>query len=148
MESWRTSQQWRYLIRLVFDCKSGNLTSLAENKAIVGWRIHGTKRYQSFDNFQIIDIEANIVLCTPQTHEKVADAIKISKKSIAHEIQVFCFGKLKTSSTDFQDIISMLNEINLHDAPVPVEFNDEELDTETAIIFWTSGTTGKVTQGK
>ena len=41
----------------------------------------------------------------------------------------------------------MLDEINLHDAPVPVEFNDEELDTETAIIFWTSGTTGKVTQG-
>ena len=42
----------------------------------------------------------------------------------------------------------MLDEINLHDAPVPVEFNDEELDTETAIVFWTSGTTGTFAQGK
>ena len=42
----------------------------------------------------------------------------------------------------------MLDEINLHDAPVPVEFNDEELDTETAIVFWTSGTTGTFTQAK
>ena len=91
-------------------------------------------------------MEANIVLCTPETHEKVADAIKISKKFIAHQIQEFCFGKLETSSTDCQDIISMLDEINLHDAPVPVEFSDEELDTETAIVFWTSGTTGKFTQ--
>ena len=65
---------------------------------------------------------------------------------MAHQIQVFCFGKLKTSSTDCQDIISMLDEINLHDAPVPVEFSEEELDTETAIVFWTSGTTGKYTQ--
>ena len=40
----------------------------------------------------------------------------------------------------------MLDEINLHDAPVPVEFSEEELDTETAIVFWTSGTTGKYTQ--
>ena len=42
----------------------------------------------------------------------------------------------------------MLDEINSHDAPVPVEFNDEELDTETAIVFWTSGTTGTFTQAK
>ena len=96
----------------------------------------------------MIDIEANIVLCTPQTHKKVADAIEISKKSMAHPIKVFCFGKLKTSSTDCQDILSMLDEINLHNAPVPVEFSDEELDTETAIVFWTSGTTGTFTQAK
>ena len=55
---------------------------------------------------------------------------------------MFSFGAIDECEPMDTDIIGKLNEINIENSPKPVTFNDKELDTESVIIFWTSGTTG------
>jgi hypothetical protein len=61
---------------------------------------------------------------------------------VKYKIALFSFGSLHESDYTCKDIISMLNETNTDEAPTPTRFDDKKLDTETAIVFWTSGTTG------
>ena len=59
---------------------------------------------------------------------------------------MFSFGPLENiKGSENEDLIELAKETNIKDAPEPVIFDDNELDTETAIVFWTSGTTGMKT---
>ena len=106
----------------------------------------GKKSQNYILGFQILDIEAKIVICTAQTAEKVLKAVKYAERILKHKVKVFSFGPLENvKGSEDEDLIELAKETDINDAPEPVIFDDNELDTETAIVFWTSGTTGMKT---
>ena len=52
--------------------------------------------------------------------------------------QVLCLGEQKGCI----DLMPLLEKADPSQAPEPVAFSEQELRDETAVIFWTSGTTG------
>ena len=94
------------------------------------------------DRFQIIDIDAKIVICTPNVQRKIASAVDIAKNFLKREIKFFTLGSFENLESDSADILKLLHRAEIENAPHPVVFSSEELHTKTAIVFWTSGTTG------
>ena len=92
--------------------------------------------------FQLIDIQAKIVICTSETYTRVAKAIKDVERHVEHKIKLFSFGPVQELENICEDIVTTVSETDENEAPAPVILDDNELDKETAIIFWTSGTTG------
>ena len=73
-------------------------------------------------------------------------AVKYAERILKHKVKVFSFGPLENvKGSEDEDLIELAKETDINDAPEPVIFDDNELDTETAIVFWTSGTTGMKT---
>ena len=94
----------------------------------------------------MLDIEAKIVICTSETCVRVLEAVKDAERKAKYKIKVFSFGPVDDLEDGCEDIITTLSRTDENNAPTPVTFDDNELDTETAIVFWTSGTTGLILQ--
>ena len=87
-------------------------------------------------------MDATIVICAPYVEKKIVAAVGIAKLTLKHEIKVFILGSSEGIESNSEDILSLLYDTDLDKAPDPVILDSHELDTQRAIIFWTSGTTG------
>jgi len=76
--------------------------------------------------------KAKIIVCLPWTEELVQNAVK----NVNSSPNIFCIGL----GQKYANISSLMYEINSNDCPQPVQLDPEK---EIAIIYWTSGTTGK-----
>lgn len=89
-----------------------------------------------------MDLEAKIVICTAETRKVVFKAVQNAEMILPHKIKLFSFGRTQNSENNCENVIELLEKVNDDESPIPVNLTDSELDKETAIIFWTSGTTG------
>ena len=74
--------------------------------------------------------------------KKIASAVAIAKVTLKHEIKLFILGSSEDLESNSEDILDMLYRTELEKTPDPVILDFHELNTQTAIVFWTSGTTG------
>ena len=87
-------------------------------------------------------MDTKIVVCAPYVEKKIASAVGMAKVTLKHEIKLFILGSSEDIESNSEDILDILYEIDLDRTPDPVILDFHELNTQTAIVFWTSGTTG------
>ena len=85
-------------------------------------------------------MDVKIIVCTENVHKKLVSAVDNAKIALKRDIKLFILGASDQSSSD--DILKLLDKTDINNAPDPVILDSNELETQTAIIFWTSGTTG------
>ena len=82
--------------------------------------------------------KAKLVICTPDSSSKVIEAVEKSKYASNNRTQIVCLGEVPGLS----NLFDLMKDVKEEDAAEPIKIDDP--DKEKLIIFWSSGTTGKL----
>lgn len=74
----------------------------------------------------------------PDTSEKVKEAVDKYRDETGVDVTMYCFG----AAQGFRNMLALLEDFDPEQAPPPVTLDDKGLESKTALVFWTSGTTG------
>ena len=78
------------------------------------------------------------MVCIPSTATNVIKAVSEVEKNSDKKITIFSFGDVPGC----ENILKLVENVDELKSPKAVEFNEEEMKQDCAIVFWSSGTTG------
>ena len=82
--------------------------------------------------FQLMDLEAKIVVCIPSTYHSVARAVQEVQENSDQKIMLFSFGEAEGCI----NMLDRVNELDESNALAPIKFTKEEMENHCAIVFW------------